>query len=61
MIDQESFLLPGRSAIEGRLSPEITLDLPAVKAEVLTNAIGCQSRGLIHSYKWLSEILFSLR
>lgn len=39
----------------------IDLDLPELKAEILSKIYQCQQRGLTHSFKWLSEILYSLR
>ena len=39
----------------------IDLDLPELKAEILAKIYQCQQRGLTHSFKWLSEILYSLR
>ena len=45
------------------LQPEkgLDLDLPELKAEILVKIHQCQQRGLTHSFKWLSEILYSLR
>lgn len=40
---------------------KLDLNLSSLKAEVLAKAVECQSRGLTHSFKWLSEILFSVR
>lgn len=40
---------------------QIDLDLPELKAEILAKIYQCQQRGLTHSFKWLSEILYSLR
>jgi hypothetical protein len=48
----------------GAASPEfssIRLDLPHLKVEVHSKAVECQQRGLMQSFKWLSEILFTMR
>ena len=38
-----------------------SLDLPAIKREILIKCKECQDRGLTQSYKWLAEILFALK
>ena len=40
---------------------DITLDLSKMKLELLEKTKQCQDRGLTHSFKWLSEILYSIR
>ena len=39
----------------------IILDLPKMKLELMQKTKECQERGLAHSYKWLSEIRYSIR
>ena len=53
----------GRSISEDREDTELVLqlDLSTLKAEVLSKAVECQSRGLTHSFKFLSELGYSLR
>ena len=43
------------------LPMEMELDLPKVKAELLRKFAECQQRGLMHTAKWLAEILHALR
>ena len=42
-------------------SEDFSLDLPNLKVEIMQKTCECLQRGLTHSYKWLSEILYSLR
>ena len=53
----------GRSISEDREDTDLVLqlDLSTLKAEVLSKAVECQSRGLTHSFKFLSELGYSLR
>ena len=37
------------------------INIPSMKTEILEKAAECQQRGLTHSFKWLSEILYALR
>ena len=53
-----------RSLSEGdpdEIGLTLHLDLSTLKAEVLSKAVECQSRGLIQSFKFLSELGYSLR
>jgi len=43
------------------VSLALELDLSTLKAEVLSKAVECQSRGLTQSFKFLSELGYSLR
>lgn len=47
--------------MEEESSLTLDLDLSSIKSEVLSKAVECQTRGLTHSFKWLSEILYSIR
>ena len=40
---------------------DIKLNLPEMKLELLQKTRECQERGLLHSFKWLSEVLYSIR
>eukprot|EP00095_Tigriopus_kingsejongensis_P008399 snap_masked-scaffold9_size846264-processed-gene-4.16 protein:Tk08399 transcript:snap_masked-scaffold9_size846264-processed-gene-4.16-mRNA-1 annotation:"cell division cycle protein 23-like protein" len=40
---------------------QLDLDLAGMKLELLRKSLECQQRGLMHSYKWLTEINFALR
>jgi len=39
----------------------MNLNLPEIKRELIGKSVECQRRGLAHSFKWLSEILYALR
>ena len=56
-------MLEGESGSEDRDEGGLSLhlDLSTLKAEVLSKLVECQSRGLTHSYKFLSELGYSLR
>ena len=56
-------MIEGRSVSEDRedVSLALELDLSTLKAEVLSKAVECQSRGLTQSFKFLSELGYSLR
>ena len=46
---------------ESDADEEIILNLPQMKLELMQKTKECQERGLAHSYKWLSEIRYSIR
>ncbi len=50
-----------KSPSEEEAELKLDLDLSQLKAEVLSKSVEYQSRGLTHSFKWLSEILFAIR
>ena len=56
-------MIEGESGSEDREDGGLILqlDLSTLKAEVLSKLVECQSRGLTHSYKFLSELGYSLR
>ena len=49
------------SLVDKSKVPVISLDLEAVKAELLVKCRECQERGLTQSFKWLAEIIHSLK
>ncbi len=52
----------GRMDTSVRVNPEpIELSLPEMKTEIWEKAIECRERGLSHSFKFLSELLYTLR
>ena len=56
---------PGMAVDKNDYEPDaeidIKLNLTEMKLELLQKTKECQERGLLHSFKWLSEVLYSIR
>ena len=56
---------PGMAVDKNEYEPDaeidIKLNLTEIKLELLQKTKECQERGLLHSFKWLSEVLYSIR